>query len=433
MLLIESIDAKGMGISHDESGKVIFIDGVLPGELVQFEIFRRKSSYDIAILTRILSSSPYRVIPRCKHFNVCGGCSIQHIDDRAQVAIKQRVLEDSFYHIGKIKPNFLFSPVYGEPWHYRQRSRLFVKFLQNNDKVILGFYEKRSNHIIDILDCPVLSEKINTILNPIREMIYRLTIRKLISQVEIAVGDNNVSLLIYNSYSPSKCDIMSIVNFGVINSVDVWLHSSNNSIYRVGDSKYKDTSYSLPEFGISIPFRPKNFTQINHNVNSILVSKVIGLMEIGPYDNILDMFCGLGNFTFPMAKIANKVIGIDIDDSLICRARDIALNYGMSGIVNFIKINLFSLNNDFFNRLDHFDIMLMDPPRSGANLVVRLIASLDKSRKPRRIVYVSCNPHTLARDSSVLVINGGYRVVCSGIINMFPHTSHVESITVFDL
>lgn len=432
ILRIESIDAKGTGISHDKKGKVVFVDGALPGELVHCKTIKSNASYDIAVLTNVLVSSPYRVAPHCKYFKICGGCSLQHLDANAQVAIKQRVLEDSFSHIGKVKPNFLFAPVYGETWHYRHRSRLFVKFLQEKDKLLLGFYERKSNRIIDILDCPVLSERINILLNPIREIIYGLTIRSFISQVEIATGDNSLSLLIYNSYSPSKCDIIKITDFSISNSVDVWLHSSNNSIYRVGDNAYKDTSYSLPEFGISIPFGPKNFTQINHNVNSILVSKVIGLMEIESFDNVLDMFCGLGNFTFPIARIANKVTGVDIDENLICRASRIAVDYNIHDTVNFIRMNLFSLDDDFFKRLDRFDIMIIDPPRSGADLVVRLISNLDSNKKPRRIIYVSCNPTTLARDSSLLVISGGYRIICSGIINMFPHTSHVESITVFD-
>ncbi|AGF48271.1 TrmA family RNA methyltransferase [Candidatus Kinetoplastibacterium oncopeltii TCC290E] len=432
MLLIESIDAKGTGISHDDNGKVVFIDGALPGELVQFRTIKVKSSYSIAVLTNIIVSSPYRVVPHCKYFNICGGCSIQHLDAKAQVAIKQRVLEDSFCHIGKVKPNFLFSPIYGETWNYRNRARLFVRFSQNTEKLLLGFYEKKSNRIIDILYCPVLSEKINIILTAIREMILSLSIRNCISQVEIANGDSSLSLLIYNSCSLSKCDIIKIVDFSVINSVDVWLHSYKDSIYRVDCIAGKDTCYSLPEFGISIPFGPKNFTQINHNVNSILVSKVISLMEIGPNDTVLDMFCGLGNFTLPIAKIANKVTGVDIDDNLIYRANKIASYYKLHGIVNFIKMNLFLCNDNFFNGLDHFDIILIDPPRSGANLLIKSIANLDSNKKPRRIVYVSCNPHTLARDSSVLVIDGGYRIICSGIINMFPHTSHVESITVFD-
>ncbi|WP_225968671.1 23S rRNA (uracil(1939)-C(5))-methyltransferase RlmD [Candidatus Kinetoplastidibacterium blastocrithidiae] len=430
-LRIESIDAKGIGVSHDENGKVVFVDGSLPGELVQAKIIKRKSSYDIAVLEDIIISSPHRVIPRCKYFNICGGCSIQHLDAAAQVAIKQRVLEDSFCHIGKVRPGFLFCPVYAETWHYRDRSRLFVKFLQNKDKLLLGFYERKSNRVINILNCPILSRKINILLSPIREVLHKLTIRNSISQVEIAVGENSVSLLIYNSCTPSRYDIIDLVSFGMDNSVDVWLHSGD-IIYKVGDCSYEDTSYSLPEFEISIPFRPKNFTQINHKLNRILVSKVVGLMDIKSSDNVLDLFCGLGNFTFPIARMANKVLGIDIDDNLICKANSIAVNYNLQDVVSFIKLDLFSLKDSFFNNLDPFDIMLIDPPRSGADLIVRLLISLANNKRPRRVVYVSCNPHTLARDSYLLVTNGGYRIVCSGIINMFPHTSHVESITVFD-
>ncbi len=424
---IESLDQEGRGVAHFD-GKVIFIEGALPGEIVSYSSYRKKPAFEQAQVTTIFRSAPMRVTPKCKHFGVCGGCSMQHLDARAQVAVKQRILEDALHHIGKVKAETILPAIYGQTWGYRERARISVKHVIKKGKTLVGFHEKRSSYVADMQSCEILAPKIAKLLPLLAELVSSLSIRDQLPQIEVAVGEHVDALVLRVMATPNHADEALLRAFADEHDIQFWLQSKGpETIVPFYPLDAPALSYSLPEFDISMPFAPSEFTQVNSALNRVMISRAMRLLDPQPGERIADLFCGLGNFTLPIARSGAQVLGIEGSDALVKRAQQNAASNGLSGSTSFMAMNLFEMTEAGFAQLGHFDKLLIDPPRDGA---FELVKSLVGETAPKRIVYVSCNPATLARDAAELV-KRGYVLQAAGVMNMFPHTSHVESIAVF--
>lgn len=420
---IESLDAEGRGVARNPEGKVVFIEGALPGEEVSFQLVKKKASFEVARATAILRQSSNRETPRCPHFGVCGGCSLQHTDARTQMAAKQRWLEENLARIGKLEPETLLPIVYGEDWGYRRRARLGARFVDKKGGALVGFREKRSSYITDMRACSVLPEAISRLIVPLRLLVEKLSIRARLPQVEVAVGDN-AAVLVFRHLDPlSAADEGLFRNFSSEHGVHVWLQPGGPETARPFEPAQSELYYELPEFGLRLAFGPTDFTQVNQGINRVLVSRALRLLDPQPGERVADLFCGLGNFSLPLARRGAQVIGFEGSAALVERARRNAADNGL--VAQFEVMNLFKPN---FEPYAPFAKLLIDPPREGA---VEIAKSLPESW-PRRIVYVSCDPATLARDAGILVHAKGFRLSAAGVVNMFPHTAHVESIAVFD-
>ena len=436
---IESLDQEGRGVAHFE-GKVIFIEGALPGEIVSYSSYRKKPAFEQAQVTTIYRSAPMRVTPKCKHFGVCGGCSMQHLDARAQVAVKQRILEDALHHIGKVKAETIMPAIYGQTWGYRERARISVKHVIKKGKTLVGFHEKRSSYVADMQSCEILAPKIAKLLPLLAELVSNLSIRDKLPQIEVAVGEHVDALVLRVMETPTHADEALLRAFADEHDIQFWLQSKGpETIVPFHPLNAPELSYSLPEFNITMPFAPSEFTQVNSALNRVMISRAMRLLDPQPGERIADLFCGLGNFTLPIARSGAQVLGIEGSDALVKRAQQNAASNGFAedslaprergGVrVEFMAMNLFEMTEEGFAKLGRFDKLLIDPPRDGA---FELVKSLGGDNAPKRIVYVSCNPATLARDAAELV-QRGYVLKSAGVMNMFPHTSHVESIAVFE-
>ena len=425
---IVSLDHEARGIARQE-GKAIFVDGSLPGETVEYASFRRKPNYELAHLVSVLKPSVARVQPRCPHFGICGGCAMQHIEPSAQVAAKQRVLEDSLWHIGRVRPESILPPIHGEAWGYRHRARLSVRKIERKGGVLIGFHEKRSSYIADMKTCAILPPHVSALLMPLRELIDSLSVAERLPQLELAVGEHCTVFVLRILDPLTAADEKRLRDFADRHQIIFYLQPQGpDSAYRFYPVDGPRLSYTLPEFGLELDFKPTDFTQVNHAVNRVLVRRALRLLNPQPGERIADMFCGLGNFTLPIACSGASVVGVEGSPALVKRGRESAVANGLGERVEFGVANLFECTEASVAKLGRFDKMLIDPPREGA---VELVKALGADA-PRRIVYVSCNPATLARDAAVLVSIKGYRFISAGVINMFPHTAHVESIAVFE-
>lgn len=426
--MIESLDHEARGITRQE-GKTIFVDGALPGETVEYASFRRKPNYELAHLVSVLAPSPVRVEPRCPHFGICGGCAMQHMEPSAQVAAKQRVLEDGLWHIGRVRPERILQPIFGEPWGYRHRARLAVRKVERKGGVLIGFHEKRSSYIADMTTCAILPPHVSDMLMPLRELIGALSVVERMPQLELAVGEHCTALVLRILQPLTAADEKMLRAFADRHQVIFYLQPKGpDTAYRFYPEDAPRLSYALPEFALELDFRPTDFTQVNHAVNRILVRRALSLLDPQPGERIADMFCGLGNFTLPIARSGASVVGIEGSPALVKRGRESAVANGLSERVEFGVANLFESTEASLEKLGRFDKMLIDPPREGALELVKALGT----NAPGRIVYVSCNPSTLARDAAVMVSVKGYRFAAAGVVNMFPHTAHVESIAVFE-
>jgi len=426
--IIESLDHEGRGVAHVE-GKTIFIEGALPGEEVEYASFRKKPSYEQASAVSILRPSAQRTEPRCRHFGVCGGCSMQHLEPEAQAVAKQRVLEDALWHIGRLHPGQLYPAIYGPAWGYRSRARLSVRLVPKKGGVLVGFHEKRSSYVADMDSCEVLPARLSALLPELGRLIGALSISDRLPQIEVAVGEHQVALVLRVLQPPSAADETSLREFADRHELVLYLQSggpASLSLFHPQDAP--PLAYTLPEFGIELHFSPLDFTQVNHGINRMLVRRALALLEPQQHERIADMFCGLGNFTLPIARSGAHVVGVEGASSLVERACANAALNGLAANTGFQVANLFEATPESLARLGRFDKMLIDPPREGALALVRALGA----DAPRRIVYVSCAPATLARDAAVLVHEQGYRLRGAGIANMFPQTSHVESIALFE-
>ena len=426
--VIESLDHEARGITYVE-GKKVFVDGALPSEIVEYASFRRKPSFEIAHLVRVLSSSPSRVVPRCEYFGICGGCAMQHLDLSAQVAAKQRFLEDSLLDIGRVRAGQILSPIHGAPWGYRQRARLGVRNVPKKGGVLIGFHERRSSYIADMRSCAVLPPHVSALLLPLRELVAALSVSERLPQIEVAVGEQCTALVLRILEPLTGSDEELLRVFADRHGVVFYLQPKGpDTVYRFHPVSGVRLSYTLPEFGLELEFRPTDFTQVNHAVNRVLVRRALRLLDPQPGERIADLFCGLGNFTLPIACSGASVVGVEGSQVLVERGRECAVANGLAGRVEFAVANLFECTVESLAILGRFDKMLIDPPREGAIEVVKAL----EADGPRRIVYVSCNPATLARDAAVLVHVKGYSFKAVGAVNMFPHTGHVESVAVFE-
>jgi 23S rRNA (uracil1939-C5)-methyltransferase len=432
VLNIESLDLEARGIARRE-GKVLFVEGALPGERVVTETVRRKPSYEIARTVEVLRPSSQRVVPRCPHFGVCGGCAMQHLEPTSQVAIKQRSLEDTFWHVGKLRPARMLPPLHGPTWGYRYRARLSVRVVPKKGGVLVGFHERKSSFVADMRECHVLPPHVSALLLPLRAMIGSMSAPDRMPQIEVAVGDTATALVLRHLLPLTDGDIAILQDFAARHNVQWWLQSKGPDTCHPLEREHAETlAYTMPEFDLRMPFRPTDFTQVNHAINRALVSRALTLLDPQPSDRVADLFCGLGNFTLPLATRAREAVGVEGSKALTDRAQEAATRHGMGERTSFATLNLFEIDVEWLRGLGYFDRMLIDPPREGAHAVAQALALLAPDERPRRIVYVSCNPGTLARDASIMVHEGGYALISAGVINMFPHTGHVESIAVFE-
>jgi 23S rRNA (uracil1939-C5)-methyltransferase len=428
-VVIESLDHEGRGIAHAD-GKVVFIEGALTGERVTYSSYRKKNNYEQAKVEQILKQSFMRVQPKCPVFGVCGGCSMQHLEPRAQVAVKQRVLEDNLQRIGKVKPEVVLSPIYGLSWAYRQRARLSVRHVLKKEKTLVGFREQNGKYVANMQHCEILTPKIASLLPLLGELNEKFTARDIIPQIEVAVGEHVDVLVLRILAALTPSDEALIKEFADKHQVQFWTQTKGpETVIPFYPLDAPALSYSLPEFGITMPFAPTEFTQVNSDMNRLMVSRAMRLLAPQAGERIADFFCGLGNFTLPIARSGAQVLGIEGSDALVRRAKQNAEYNGLSANTSFQMLNLFEMDEATLARAGRFDKWLVDPPRDGA---IELMRSISDATAPQRIVYVSCSPSTLARDAEVLVHAKGYTLKAAGVMNMFPQTSHVESIAVFE-
>jgi 23S rRNA (uracil1939-C5)-methyltransferase len=421
--IIESLDREGRGVAHVD-GKAVFIEGALPRERVEYEVLKSKPSYDAGRVTRVLRESAARVAPRCRFFGVCGGCAMQHIEPRTQVAAKQRVLEDALCHLGKVRAESMLPPIHGEAWGYRHRARFSARFVPKKGGALVGFRERRTTYVADMTSCEVLPPRIAALIVPLRELVSGLSIRDRVPQIEVAVGAEVVVLVVRNPAARRRRR-GRVPAFADRHGVQFWLQPAGPaSAQPFHPLDAPPLYYALPEYGLRLYFAPTDFTQVNHAVNAILVRRALALLAPRPGERVLDLFCGLGNFALPIAACGADVIGIEGHAGLVERARRNAAANGL--VAQFQVANLFA--PPACAALPRCDAMLIDPPREGAIEVVKALGDSG----PRRIVYVSCDPATLARDAGVLVNVKSYRLAAAGVVNMFPHTAHVESIALFE-
>ena len=425
---IESLDHEGRGVAHVD-GKAVFIDGALPGELVEQASYRKKPNFELAQITKMVRESALRVRPKCPHFGVCGGCAMQHLEHSAQVAAKQRILEDNLARIGKVRPERILPAIYGAPWEYRQRARLSARYVNKKGGALVGFREKKSSFVADMSSCAVLPAHVSALLVPLRDLINALSIRERLPQIEVAVGEHVTILVLRVLEPPSPADEAVLRAFADQHRIQLWLQSKGpDTAVPFYPMDAPDLAYSLPEFGIVMPFKPTEFTQVNLAINRLLVKRTVDLLAPQPGERVIDLFCGLGNFSLPIARRGASVLGIEGAATLVARASENARYNRLESQVEFRIADLFQVTESDMAAWGHCDKMLIDPPRDGAMEVVKALGE----DAPARIVYVSCNPATLARDAEVLVHAKGYVLRAAGVVNMFPHTAHVESMALFE-
>lgn len=423
---IDSMTHDGRGVAHVE-GRTLLVAGVLPGEEVSVVIQRKRKDHDEATVAAVLRAAPERVEPRCAHFGVCGGCSLQHMAAPAQIHAKQQTLLENLEHIGKVAPGQVLPPLTGPHWGYRRRARLGVKYVRKKAKVLVGFREKQGRYLADLARCEVLHPAVGERLTELGALIQGLAAFERIPQIEVAVGDAAVALVFRNLEPLSEADQARLKSFGEAHGMQIYLQPQGPDSAYLLWPEAGALSYRLPEFDIELFFRPTDFTQVNAEVNRHMVSRAVDLLDPQPHERVLDLFCGIGNFTLPLARRAAEVVGVEGDAALIERARANAQHNGI-GNVRFLAADLAAAQAAPAWGEQAFDKVLLDPPRTGADAVLGQVAATGAGR----IVYVSCNPATLARDAGILVHDHGYRLVSAGVMDMFPHTAHVESIAVFE-
>ncbi|MHB8948483.1 MAG: 23S rRNA (uracil(1939)-C(5))-methyltransferase RlmD [Rhodoferax sp.] len=460
-LLVESLDLEAQGVAHRLDGKVVFIKGALPFELVSVNVHRKKNNWEQGMVSAIHQESSQRVRPGCPHFGLhegaCGGCKMQHLHASAQVAVKQRVLEDNLWHLGKVKADNILRPIEGPAWGYRYRARISVRHVRKKSTVLVGFHERKSGYVADMKECPVLPPHVSALLLPLRALITQMDAIETCPQIELACGDRVTALVLRHMEPLSDGDLALLRGFATRHAgVQWWLQPKGPETVHLLDEGGEALSYDLPEFGIHMPFKPTDFTQVNPHINRVLVSRALRLLDVQAHERVIDWFCGLGNFTLPLATQAREVLGIEGSEALVARSRqNFKLNQALApankalAATKFAARNLFEMTPELLIADGVADKWLVDPPREGAMSLVQALADLHQQKRnplnhpvtvgavgwtpPKRIVYVSCNPSTLARDADILVHQGGYRCALAGVVNMFPHTAHVESMAVFEL
>ena len=424
---IDAMSHDGRGIARVE-GKTVFVQGALPGERVRFLYTRQQRKHDEGRVLEVLEPSPERVEPRCPQAGVCGGCSLQHQRPEAQIAHKQQALLDALQRIGGVTPGQVLPPLGADGvWGYRSKARLGVKYVAKKERVLVGFRERGTSFITDTERCDVLDPRVGTLIRPLARLVESLSVRRRIPQIEVAAGDEACVLVFRLLDPPTAEDLEKLRRFGADHGIVPYIQEGGPESVRPLEGAPADLFYLLPDQSVKIRFLPADFTQVNHALNRRMVDRAVALLDPQPDERLLDLFCGLGNFTLPLARRCDEVVGVEGDAGLVQRARDNARHNGI-GNTRYYTANLYdSLQREPW-LLESFDKALLDPPRSGALEVLEHLPRLGV----RRLLYVSCYPGTLARDAGELVQRHGYRLVSAGVMDMFPHTTHVESIALFE-
>lgn len=423
---VESLTHDARGVARID-GKTTFIEGALPGERVRFRYYNKRPRFDTGATIEVLEPSPDRVTPACRYYGLCGGCSLQHLAAGAQVLAKQRVLADTLEHVGRVQPALWLAPTGSGEIGYRRRARLGVRLVPKKGGVIIGFRERRHSFITPLESCITLEPGLAALLVPLKEVIGKLSCADRLPQVEVSAGDSGRAAVFRHLLPLNTADVGHLRAFAQAYDVTTYLQPGGaDTIHALWPLPAPELEYRLPEFDVRLAFAPADFIQVNAVVNRTLVSQAVALLELTPSDRVLDLFCGLGNFTLPLARRAGRVLGLEGEAALVARAR---ANAARNGIANaeFQVANLYDAGALGVLQSEPWTKLLLDPPRAGAMEVVKALSK----EGPARIVYVSCNPATLARDSDYLVNVLGYRLEAAGVADMFPHTSHVESIAIF--
>ncbi|WP_196137863.1 23S rRNA (uracil(1939)-C(5))-methyltransferase RlmD [Aliikangiella sp. G2MR2-5] len=425
---IESLSHEGRGVGRI-NGKTIFVDGALAGETVEAQYIYQRGKFDEAKTLNVISASPDRVEPPCENFAVCGGCSMQHLSSAAQIQHKESILKEQLAHFAKTEPEEWLEPLQAELLAYRRKARLGVRYVMKKERTLIGFREKYSNFLADIDHCPVLVKRVSDILMPLSELIDSLQIRQFIPQIEVANGDDKTALIVRHLKPMPEEDCVKWVEFAKEHGLVVYLQPKGpKTVHRIWplDDEESQLSYRLPEFNVELLQEPLDFAQVNASINRKMVPYAIELLDVQPEDRVLDLFCGLGNFTIPLATRAKTVVGVEGVDEMVARGKQNAKHNQLDN-VEFYQADLTkNLEEETWVNRD-YNKVLIDPARSGALEVIENIVKFN----PEKIVYVSCNPATLARDTGELV-NRGYKLKKAGVMDMFPHTTHVESIALFE-
>ena len=426
---ISSISHEGKGISYEDD-KTIFIDNALLDEEVEYKIIKKKKNLAFAKSLKILKPSSQRIEAKCDVYGICGGCSMQHFDEGVQLAYKQRAFEETLKHVGNVLPETILSPISGPLWHYRHKARLRVKYVLKKQKVLIGFNEKLSHFLTNMDSCPVLPKKLSDLIKPLQDLFLKLSIREQIPQIEYASNQIRHILVLRILQSLTKEDEIILKDFQDLNEIEFWTQTKGYDTVKPLFENTKDyVTYKNKEFNLEFLFNPTGFTQINPFINQILIRRVMALLEPKKSDLIFDFFSGIGNFTLPIATSGANVLAVEGDKMLVDSGNNNAIKNNLSNNVRFKEADLFNIEKKELLLLGQADKWLIDPPRLGA---LNLINLLDDQIEPKLIIYISCNPATLARDSDILVNKKNYSFKKGGIVNMFPHTSHVESIAVFE-
>lgn len=429
-----SATAEVYALSHDGRGiatvdsKTTFISGALPNETVTYRITQKHSNYNEANTLDIISASNERVTPPCQHFGLCGGCSLQHMNAELQMQMKQQTLLDQLKHFGNVTPENILAPLNAQSIGYRRKARLGVKFVIKKDKLLVGFREKSSNYLAELESCVVLHPKVGKQFKELSELILSLELYKQIPQIEVAIGDTAAALVFRHLETLSEEDKNKLKAFGAKYEFHIYLQPNPpQAITKLWpEDQNERISYTLPDDGLEFLFHPLDFTQINLEMNRLMVKQAITLLDVQANETVLDLFCGIGNFTLPLAKRAKQVIGIEGGTEMVNRAHGNA-NHNQINNVEFYAANLMEPPTQAAWMQSQYDKILLDPPRAGAKEIIPYF----KQFNAKKIVYVSCNPATLARDAGELH-QLGYKLTHAGIMNMFPHTSHIEAMAVFE-
>lgn len=431
---IESLSHEGRGVAHID-GKATFISGALPGEEVTFIYTAKSRNHDEGKIHSVISASPDRVEPKCEHYAVCGGCSLQHLSSQAQISYKQQAMLEGLKYIGKVEPQEVFEPLTGDVWGYRRKARLGAKFVFKKDKVLVGFRERHASFLADIDSCEVLHPSVGKQLKAIQTLMYDMASRDTTPQIEVAVGDESTALIIRHLKPLSAEDQSAWVSFAQTHDYQLYLQPKGpDTVHRIwpsaDDADATSLFYQHPTFDTTVAFGPQDFFQVNSSINRQMVPRAVELLQLTGKERVLDLFCGLGNFTLPIARHAAHVTGVEGDLTMVKRARQTAIANGIEN-TDYYASNLMGTAQELKREpwlKNHYDCILLDPPRSGAKEIIEHFGKL----KAKRIVYVSCHPATLARDVGELVHTHGYTLCGAGVMDMFPQTAHVESIAVFE-
>lgn len=422
---IHDLDPKGRGVGR-AGGKMTFVHGALPGEEVVSRRVRKRRSFDEAVVQEVVQRSPDRVEPRCRFYERCGGCSLQHLSYDAQLRHKERMLLSVLSSAGEVSPRVVMPPLAGSPWRYRRKARLGARYVAGRYGALVGFRERVPNRIADMTDCEVLADPLGSLVMPLRELVGSLEARARIPQIEVAAGEDTAVFVIRHLDPLAADDLEAIEAFAIRHGIGVWLQPGGTDTARPFIHSTSELHYSVDDGAIRLSFSPLDFVQVNAEVNRALVRQVVSILAPVPGEQVLDAYCGLGNFSLPLAARGAVVTGLEAGDEMVERARANAAGNGLAASFHRADLGDGATVQDWLRR--GWDKLLIDPPRTGAETLVEHI----RLARPRRIVYVSCNPDTLARDAARLVHVHGYRLTRTGLVDMFPHTSHIESVTVFE-